>query len=285
MNISGVVIMYNPDEEVVQRIQTYLPILHNLYIIDNSEKNSRGLLYSLLNDERVVYFHDGENAGIAKRLNQAAQQGINDGASLLLTMDQDSYFDQEVLDKYLQAVQRFTDPQGVAMFGIEYDKRLISPKEGFAFEKLTHLITSGSLVNLHLFTIIGEFDEKLFIDHVDHEYCFRSIVKGYSIIKFNNILLNHSLGLVSQHRSIKNLKVTPRALHSPVRIYYMTRNFLYLNQIYKSSFPEEMIAFRKHLFNRIKNNVLYNKKRHLVMRYIVKGFMDFKSGKMGKYKG
>lgn len=284
MTISGVVILYNPDEDVVQRIQTYLQILHKLYIIDNSEKSSKEMLHSLLNDDRVVYFHDGVNAGIAKRLNQVAKKAIEDGSTWLLTMDQDSYFDKEALDNYIKAVSSYSNQQQVSMFGIEYDERLVLNKKGFSYKQVTHLITSGSLVNLELFPVIGDFDEKLFIDHVDHEYCFRSIVKGYGIIKFDNISLNHSLGLVSQHRSLKNLKLTPRALHTPVRIYYMTRNFLYLNRIHKSSFPEEMVAFRKHLFNRIKNNLVYNKKRHLVLRYIVKGVLDFQAGKMGKYK-
>ena len=282
MNISGVVILYYPDKDVVQRIQSYRSLLQNLYLFDNSEKSGKELLHSVVADDKVFYFHDGINKGIAKRLNEAAYKAIEDGSDWLLTMDQDSYFAGEALDKYMQAVEHYAKPEDVAMFGIEYDKRLVSKKEGFSYKQVTHLITSGSLVNLRAFKVIGDFDEKLFIDHVDHEYCFRSIQKKYSIIKFDNISLNHSLGIVSKHRSLKNLKSTPRALHSPVRIYYMTRNFLYLNRIYKHSFPEDMIAFRKHLFNRIKNNLLYNKKRMLGLNYILKGFRDFKAGKMGK---
>jgi len=63
----------------------------------------------------------------------------------------------------------------------------------------------------------------------------------------------------------------------------MVRNFLYINSKYAKDFPEELRLFQKHLFNRLKNNLLYNKERLSVIKYIFKGCLDFKRNKLGKY--
>ena len=34
-------------------------------------------------------------------------------------------------------------------------------------------MTSGNLLNLKIAEKIGDFEEKLFIDEVDHDYCYR----------------------------------------------------------------------------------------------------------------
>ena len=59
---------------------------------------------------------------------------------------------------------------------------------------MTSLITSGSLINTSIFSEIGGYNEKLFIDEVDHEYCYRIKMLGYSVLQLENILLNHTLG-------------------------------------------------------------------------------------------
>ena len=168
------------------------------------------------------------------------------------------------------------------MIGVEYDKKLVSTKGGCIYNKSSHLITSGSSLNLEIFKKIGVFDEQLFIDNVDHEYCFRAIVKGYEIAKLNNILLNHSLGTLGFYRSLKNLKRSPRALHSPLRIYYMVRNYFYLKRRYVNVFKTEINTMRKSLLNRIKNGLLYGDKKLLLLKNIYRGYLHYKQGKMGK---
>ena len=102
MNIIGVVILYQPDTSILfDHINSYLPALDKLLLFDNSEIYSSELeqLIQDQNSAKLLYRFYNENAGIAKRLNQAADYAIENGYDYLLMMDQDSGFkdnDQDV---------------------------------------------------------------------------------------------------------------------------------------------------------------------------------------------
>src|SRR5437016_4565785 len=98
------------------------------------------------------------------------------------------------------------------MFGVEFMEEQALPGPCHP-QETEHLITSGSIINLAART--GGFDEHLFIDMVDIEYCYKSIAAGYKIIQFKNILLEHRLGTTVYKKSVKNLQRTARNLHAP----------------------------------------------------------------------
>ena len=283
MKIAAVVILYNPTDEVVKNIHSYLGAIDKLYIIDNSTEPASKIRTSFPGKENVVYLHDGENKGIASRLNQVIKMAKNDGYDWLLTMDQDSLFPDEMFTNYLNCVIKFEKKEKVSMFGINHSEKITTGDFCNAV-LVKHLITSGSILNLKAESAIGEFDENLFIDEVDFEYCLRSILHGFQIIQFTNMFLAHNLGETVNRRSFKTTKLSSRVLHSPQRLYYMTRNLLYVEAKYKSRFPAEIKERRKMLLNRIKNNVLYQKQRFTVLKFFIKGFSDYRKKRMGKLK-
>lgn len=274
----GVVILYNPTDEVARNITSYSTILSKLFVFDNSESSTNWNRSNLSNN--CVLISDGVNRGISERLNAAAKMAIAAGAKWLLTMDQDSSFEKGELEQYLSCFHSFEEKDTVAMFGIEHETKMAT--DACQYEKTDNLITSGSLVNLDVFQKIGGFDENLFIDEVDSEYCYKAIVKGYRTIKFKNVLLTHSLGQVQQHRSLKTLKLTRRTLHSPLRIYYMVRNYLYVRDKYQQQLPASFPHRKAAIKNRIKNNFLYGNERIRLMRYLLLAYRHYKSGRLGK---
>jgi len=283
MNIAATVILYHPDESCVQNLITLKKKFQKVYIVDNTE-NSSGSFENHKNVfQDVIYLHDGKNRGIAERLNWVCELAKKDGYKWLLTMDQDSLFDDVMLTEYFQCITDFTEKEKVSMFGVTFEKQDAKTGNCDAVP-VNHLITSGSVVNLNLLNEIGGFDENLFIDELDYEYCLRSIAKGFKIIQFPNIFLDHNLGKTTYHRSFKTIKRTSRNLHSAVRIYYMTRNFLYVQKKYQDIFPGEINDRKTILLNRLKNNILYNKNRFKVIRYILKGVIDYRKARMGKLK-
>lgn len=285
MNITAVVILYYPDETTTKRIHSYSIHVNKLIIADNSENNSEtlGLMRDLSAGQSFVYIHDGENKGISMRLNQAAQLALQNGSDWLLTMDQDSSFDGNTIAAYLSCVDNNADKNETAMFGVQFsDKETVS--DVCKSTEVPHLITSGSMLNLSLFNRIGSFDEALFIDKVDFEYCFRAQVKGFKIIQFNNIFFHHNLGTTTTARSFKHLQLTPRVLHSPVRMYYIVRNYFYLKSLYPFRFTESFEDMKKEILNRLKNNLLYGKQRWKLITLLRRSYVDFKAGKMGKLK-
>jgi rhamnosyltransferase len=280
MKLSAVVILYYPDKDLAMRIGSYVPFVDRLFIYDNSENNEnvKPLIQPLLSDNKVKYFHDGDNKGISIRLNQAIDMALNNGDNWLLTMDQDSYFDNG-LDSYARCIENCPNKENTAMFGVSLTEHTTTP---CLPTKVPHLITSGSILNLSLISAIGKFDEALFIDKVDHEYCWRSRQKGFQIIRFENIFMHHSLGTVSYHRSFKNLEQTPRVLHSPIRMYYIIRNYFYLRKHYRKHFATDFKELDSELINRIKNNFLYGKQKLKLVKYLFRGYYDYMNNKMGK---
>ncbi|MFT3903302.1 MAG: glycosyltransferase [Niabella sp.] len=277
--IFGVVILFNPPGNVRQNISSYLPFVDKLLVMDNSEPSAKVGIDEL--GDKVVLIADGVNKGIAARLNEAVRYALSEGASWLLTMDQDSFFDERNLLLYQEYFQQYEHKNNVAVFGVAFEQT--PEKTGNETVEAYTIITSGSLVNLDIYKHIGGFDEALFIDDVDIEYCIRANLDGYKTLKFKNVYLHHSLGEVLQHRSLKSLKKTPRVLHSPIRIYYMLRNHLYVNKKYKSELPKSFLQQRKKdIRNRIKNNILYGGDRIKLTKYLFLALVHYKTGKMGR---
>ncbi|HOZ84898.1 MAG TPA: hypothetical protein PK191_05370 [Niabella sp.] len=274
--IIGVVITYQPEESIFENIKSYLSLVDKLIVFDNSEPAAT---INISNDKVIVYA-DGINKGISERLNDAAKIARTLGADWLLTMDQDSSFSGDNLDAYKNAFELFADKDRTAMIGVRYGNMPEVPGEMIADTDL--LITSGCLVNLKIMDELGGFDEALFIDDVDSEYCLKANLNGYRTVLFKHIFLNHSLGTVTLHRSLKSLKKTFRALHSPIRIYYMVRNYFYLAKKYKKSMPASFPIRERSLLNRLKNNLLYNKERLKVVQNVILAWSHFKKGKMGR---
>lgn len=279
--LAGVVILYNPESHnTLENILSYSAGLSKLYILDNSEQqNSEWDSLSKKIGSHVEYINYGCNEGISKRLNTAAHKAIHDGFDYLLTMDQDSSFPEGAFDKFLSEIENCSINK-VAQFGVNSDP--VHLKESNTPLVIDSLITSGTVLDLAIFKIVGNFDEKLFIDFVDVEYSLRCNYKGYINIMFLNIILNHSIGYKKMGRSFKNFKKTPRILHAPLRAYYIVRNGLYL--LFKVKHVSRR-AKNKILFQHmklLKNDFLYNDRLYDVYKYAFLGAYDFLKNKMGK---
>ena len=286
MKLAGIVILYYPDQDLSTRIDSYLGCVEKLYVIDNSEtRHAEPML-----DAKIEWWSDGQNKGISSRINEATAKAIEAGFEWLLMMDQDSLFSPENLIRYLSCVNNMADKDSVAQFGVSFIETTNAATEttdiraDCTFRGNNLLITSGSLLNLSIFQKIGPFNEYLFIDGVDFEYCLRANMAGFKNIQFQGVYLNHSLGVKSSHRSFKTAKKTVRSLHSPLRMYYMTRNYLYLKSQFGKIFPAEITHMRNDLKNRLKNNFLYGNERIQLVAKVIEGWLDFHRKKFGKYR-
>ena len=85
------------------------------------------------------------------------------------------------------------------------------------------VIASGALIPAAALQAIGDFDETLFIDFVDTEWCFRARAAGWSCFVARQARMTHSIG-----RPGPQIIGRRMALHSPDRMYYQIRNLLLL---------------------------------------------------------
>lgn len=280
-NFAACVILYNPKKEDIANILTYVNKVKKVYIFDNTEGKSNENLFQ--NFENVSYFWDNENKGIAIRLNEGCKKAIADNFDYLLTMDQDSSFIEENIDQYFNAILDFKEKEKVAVYGLEYAANDINDTTP-EYNEVDHLITSASIVNLKLYHEIGGFDENLFIDGVDIEYCYSALSKGFKNIKFGRIFFNHTLGIRTKRGSVFTLYLFKKyvAVHSSLRVYYMHRNMLYIKNKYGKLLPEIIHKFVKNQKHHISKNIKYSNEFFTVLKYKRKAFDDYKNNKMGK---
>lgn len=291
MKISGVVVLYNPDEKVLDNIKTYIDLLDVLYVVDNSLiPNDNSKKYK---DKKIKYISNNGNKGIAFALNVGAKEALKNGSEWLLTMDQDSSFQKESLEKMILFLKEIN--KNIIMsesLDLSYDKigilSALQRTELNKTEKLSGIsyplvvMTSGNLVNLNAYKKVKGFKDWFFIDAVDFEFCLNLKKNGYEIIQMNTAELNHNLGESVEKKMLgKTMYVTN---HNPIRRYYITRNRHYLYDLYKDDYLDYCALELSRTKHELIKIILFEKDKIKKLKYIYKGYRDYKKGIKGELK-
>lgn len=277
VKIDGVVVLFNPAENVFDNIKTYSDELKILYVIDNSNKKNISFLERIKELKNCEYIDNCGNQGIANPLNIAAKKAIANGADWLLTMDQDSSFEKASLENMISWIEQ-NDTTNVGIVSPLHSLAEQNMLEDEIFNTIT--MTSGNLLNLRVFQNVGDFMEKFFIDLVDTEYCLRLKKNGYTIKRVPTALLKHSLGAMQEYEIFGKRYVATH--HSAVRRYYMTRNRLFVWREYAQVSPAFVVQDKRAVFNEFKQIILFEKNKLKKLYFILKGAYDFWKSKYGK---
>lgn len=244
-----------------------------LIIIDNHSDNIIDIQQLVGNNPAITLVCLSENKGIAFALNQICQRAMNMGYAWAITLDQDSIFERKAIDTFLS----FTQIKDVGIICPRIEDRNMGTqyaKTTQGHEYIERCITSGNLVNLNSWQAVGGYSEEMFIDGVDFDYCLKLQEAGYRILRNNATCLIQEIGhgqkgyILGHAFSILN--------HSPIRLYYMTRNYLYIGQKH-SQMRHWTIEVIKRIFIILK----YEQNRKEKMKYAFWGLQDFLRHKMG----
>lgn len=237
-------VLYNPDDadRVNRSLSAILKQVDKVYIFDNSTKD-----HSIVFPANVVYDSEHDNKGIAYALNRIMERTRSDGYEWLVTMDQDSVIPEGLIKAYEEHISEIAIgiicPQ-VIDSRRSYMEVKKDPKEEF----VDFCITSASCTRVSAWEQIGGFDEWLFIDLVDNDFCKRMIVSGYKILRLNDKVLDQEFGKITpkseQAQKFWNGvaktfhndnfgKLGYKKLVSSLRVYYTCRNIIYCNKKYK----------------------------------------------------
>ncbi len=240
--LAGTIILYNPEDDIYKNIKSYISGLDTLYIVDNSTAHNNEIIDKIQNDfKNVVYINNNANIGIATALNIGCNRAIKDGYDWILTMDQDSRFIN--FDHYKTCLESLDNTNDIAILSANTtwdDKKEVPVDLGCEYQETFSAITSANLLNLKLFEKVGRFEDKLFIDLVDYDYCIKAQVQNLKVLYFKDVLVSHALGSVFLRKNLITRKVRTKVEHNPQRVYYFARNFLYVAQKYGKRFPKEM---------------------------------------------
>lgn len=279
--IIGAVILYNPPPDLIRNLESYADEVTELLIIDNSDQPHNLLPLLIAHFPLHHYFRNEENAGVAKALNQAANFAINKKYRWLLTMDQDSRFTEGSLTTLIK-MSELPMPNVGIFAPLHVNKDVIIGEENEAWSIVKKTMTSGNLLNLEVLQKCGLFEEKLFLDYVDHEYNLRIRKRGYKIVRVNRSHLVHNLGNIESYRlGFMSIKSTH---HNATRRYYIARNRLYVIFKYFTFSPK---FFFREIYNywidylRI---LVFDKNKLQKILAVAEGTKDWFFGNYGKKK-
>ena len=287
--LAVIIILYKPTLDNFQHLLLLQQNLNNLYVFDNTEEHCS--FYKELKDfTNVQYLYDGQNKGIPLRLNQGCNMAIQDGCDWAMFLDQDSVFTQQSLAEYISRSFALHKEYPRAIFSAIYEKiNIVQTNTKEDFNEVISMVTSTCLMPLNLFTIIGNFDENLFLDFTDFDYSIRIKLANIKQIGYNNIDVFHPIGQLVRRSSIKTLFLIKKnkSIHSPIRCYYLFRNFFYLKNKYKDN-PNINVLFTRLEISTLSikgfllRNLYYGRNFIKYAYYIIKGYRDYKKKRFGK---
>lgn len=226
-NTCAVVIAYFPDEGFETRLQTVLPQVARLVVIDNTPE-SISLSPDIISawGGRLHFIANHTNRGVATALNQGLAHALQADCKWLLTLDQDTRCYPDMVAILLQVFETCS-PEVAVIGGNYFDSqnhrlKVIGDGEMEYLEQKT-VITSGCLVDASIARAIGGFRDDYFIDQVDHEFCLRIRAHGYQVVISRKPVMEHSVGRPGGV-NIPFLGILPN--HPPLRKYYIARNTL-----------------------------------------------------------
>lgn len=228
--ILAVIITYNPDIIAFRKnLRAIYEQNRDILIYDNASSNMVEIEQTVQQLEGVVLVKNDANIGLPINYNRAARYGKQHGYTWLLIFDQDTSIPADFLSSMIQYM--------------EMDAAIICPKYrdvNLAMDSLgnkadqesediisevKYCISSGSMNRISTILECGGFDEKMFIDQIDHDYCRNVVRHGKRILQVNGCCIDHSIGN-ARYVNIFGKRVVVYN-HSAFRKYYLARNLIY----------------------------------------------------------
>lgn len=288
--VAAGIVLYKPNNE---RFEKCIASLQNqvdkIFVFDNTPEGTKDKII-----DYTVYRWEGENKGIAYALNQITEAAKNSGFEWLITMDQDSIMPHGLVASYKEQIVEHPALGIVCPQVIDKRRPYLHAKVDPEAEYIESCITSASCMSICAWEKIGKFDEWLFIDLVDNEYCKRLIASGYKILRLNDWTLDQQFGKIELKskqtqkfwlwvsKALKNenfAKFSYKKHVDPMRVYYTNRNIIYVNRKmkhygkvgYKNYNCKGYLGF---LICFVLPSILRAQDKSAVMKAVRKGFLD-----------
>ena len=186
---------------------------------------------------RYRWIANGNCGGVAGGFNRGIAVAIAAGANFVTLLDQDSILDSYSMRCLREPLERH--PGDRLLVGPRiWDQRRSCWHEpahqhqhqhqhqhwhGYHRKRL--LISSGTTFSADQWPLLGPLDEALFIDFVDHAWCFRAQVAGFVLLEHQQAKIEQRFGEPHPHSFCRLMGLE---LYSPKRHYYSLRNLRWL---------------------------------------------------------
>lgn len=188
----GVVVAHQPDRPIAETpaVRDLLPQVDQLLVVCNGSHTDASTSGDATPGPiRWIAFET--NRGTAAAWNAALAVARKSGYRYLYLLDQDS---TPSPDAVAQALSRIAFGGAAAVVQPALQDRLrLDP---FPW----NTVASGSLLDVEVLEGLGGFDERLFVDEVDHEIFDRMVRSGYKVMPLANATIGHQTGSPRQIR-------------------------------------------------------------------------------------
>lgn len=265
------VVLFNPSDEDIDSLAAIaawdLRVVAVVNAIGPAQKERLSACHA------VSVMENAANLGLARALNQAIGHAMDAGARYVLMLDQDSRPTLDMIDR-LAAAAAMAEQEGRALACVAplLRDRKADVGGGGGGRDLAGgptFATSGTMLTRRAWQEVGPMLEPLFIDGIDHEWCFRAQAAGFETVLVRDAVMQHDMG-----EAAINLMGRFRPVHrSPIRHYFIVRNILWLAGKRYIPIRWRMIELLK-LFYRIPCYVLFSTDKRRTLGLIGSAIAD-----------
>lgn len=214
---------YPKPEETAANIRRFIDHVDRLIIWENTPGIDREAYRIRLPEygNKILYRSTGKNEGIAYPLNRCAVWAMEEGCTHLLSMDQDSTWDQ--FEHFVKRVTALT-AAGAEIIAMPN----VNGRSRSDMEQVESFIISGTLYPLGILKRTGRFNEELFVDGVDLDYSLRLREAGVQFVRLRDGYLYQRFGNPIRSRRLRTQ--TPN--YPAERTYNIVRNHILLYRRY-----------------------------------------------------
>lgn len=267
--VSAIIVTFNPNIIVLKKlIKKLIPQVFEIVICDNSDNL---LNFDLIN-EKIFIKKMSNNIGIAAAQNIGMDFAFKHGADFIIQFDQDSLPSENLVEILVKTYHNLKS-KGINI-GLVLSNNG-SVKINKSYECILNGISSGTLVHREIYKKLGKLEDKLFIDLVDYEYCWRCLMHKKKVIIVRDAIIKHKLGESTINFLFKKINKS-----IPIRNYYYFRNSLIL--LYRNYVPVSWkIKNIIHLFILFLVTLLIFDNKTLRIKFMIKGIIDGLKNKLG----
>jgi rhamnosyltransferase len=280
-DVAAVVVLYRPEADTVFNLSEYASDFGHVWAIDNSEEPDARVVAAISAIPTVECVPMHRNSGLGTALNAGVARARDAGFAWVVTLDQDSSPAARMLFELSRCACSCLETRELGLVSPVLKLENGPEETGYdGCREVLTTITSGSLVSVAAWEKVAGFDEGLFIDQVDHDFCLRLHSAGLAVLECGSAVLAHRMGEMRQRRLLGPVYVSN---HSALRRYYITRNRFAVSQRFRAEFPgfraREMSAQR----NELMKVVLLEDHKVAKLLMSWRGYRDYRRGITGPY--
>lgn len=283
---AAVMVTYRPSEEAPACAEAVAAQFPCVVIVDNgSGPRHEVVLQKLEALPGIELLRLDANRGIAAALNIGIRRLQTRQVRWVALFDQDTWIPRDYLNDMLRTWELCPWSSRLALLSPVHesenkeDSKVPLSSSSAVCEPVASAISSGALVLAEAMTAVGGFDESLFIDYVDFDFCLRLRRAGYRLGRAPCVRVRHNLGRARPVR-LGPWNLTIRS-HQPWRYYYIFRNRILLYRRYWCSAPgwclHDLFWF---VLDGIKAGCLESERRECVS-WALRGIRDGLLGRRG----